>query len=205
MRITRRAPLSLVPVGTFTAMYVLAAVAGALAGGNAEFIFYIVVMLALIALVLALHGRVRLPGAALWALSVWGALHMAGGLVPVPESWPIDGEIRALYSLWIVPGRLKYDHMVHAYGFGVTTWVCWLSIRGTMRSGMIARPTTGLLLLCVMAGMGFGAFNEVVEFFATRLMPRTNVGGYENTGWDLVANMTGAIIAATAIWVGERV
>ena len=27
-------------------------------------------------------------------------------------------------------------------------------------------------------------------------IPNTNVGGYENTGWDLVANLIGASIAA---------
>jgi len=43
----------------------------------------------MIAGVVALHMRVRLSAGALWALSVWGALHMAGGLVHVPESWPI--------------------------------------------------------------------------------------------------------------------
>jgi hypothetical protein len=204
MRITRRAPVSLMPVGMFTAGYVVAAMVGAWATGNGEFVFYILVMLLLIGLVLALHARVRLPAAALWGLSAWGALHMAGGLVPLPAHWPIDGEIRALYSLWLIPGRLKYDQVVHAYGFGVTTWVCWVSLRGTMRGGAAVRPTAGWLLLCAAAAMGFGAFNEVVEFIATQVMPRTNVGGYVNTGWDLIANMTGATIAAVAIWLGER-
>jgi hypothetical protein len=46
--------------------------------------------------------------------------------------------------------------------------------------------------------MGFGALNEVVEFIATRFM-ETNVGDYENTGWDLVANLAGAAIAAVGI------
>lgn len=40
--------------------------------------------------------------------------------------------------------------------------------------------------------------NEVVEFAATRLMD-TNVGGYVNTGWDLVSNMIGATAVAVAI------
>jgi hypothetical protein len=49
---------------------------------------------------------------------------MAGGLIAVPESWPINGEHRVLYSLWLIPDVLKYDHVVHAYGFGVTTLAC---------------------------------------------------------------------------------
>jgi hypothetical protein len=48
--------------------------------------------------------------------------------------------------------------------------------------------------------MGFGAANEVVEFLATRVLPETNVGGYENTGWDLVANTVGSLAAAVLIY-----
>jgi hypothetical protein len=48
--------------------------------------------------------------------------------------------------------------------------------------------------------MGFGAANEVVEFIATITLPGTNVGGYENTGWDLVANLVGCLLAALSIW-----
>ncbi len=47
--------------------------------------------------------------------------------------------------------------------------------------------------------MGLGAMNELVEFAATKLLPGTNVGGYDNTGWDLVANLVGCVIAAAAI------
>jgi len=49
--------------------------------------------------------------------------------------------------------------------------------------------------------MGLGALNEVVEFAATLLVPETNVGGYLNTGWDLVANAIGAATAALIIWL----
>ena len=47
--------------------------------------------------------------------------------------------------------------------------------------------------------MGFGALNEVVEFAATLSVPETNVGGYVNTGWDLVSNLVGCITAAILI------
>jgi hypothetical protein len=60
------------------------------------------------------------------------------------------------------------------------------------------------MVLCAAAGLGFGALNEVVEFVATLLIPETNVGGYRNTGWDLVSNLIGATTAATWIWLSER-
>lgn len=194
-----------VRVVAFTAAYLLAAVAGALRSGNAEFLFYIGVMLVLAALVWAVHRAAGLPEAALWALSLWGLAHMAGGLLAVPASWPIEGPNRVLYSTWLIPGRIKYDHVVHAWGFGVTTWICWIGLAASLaRAGAAAVPTFGRLVLCWAAGMGFGALNEVVEFAATLLVPDTNVGGYLNTGWDLVSNLVGATIAVTAIALAAR-
>ena len=192
-------PRGLVP---FTLLYLAAAGIGAVGTGNGEFLFYIAVMLVLIAAVSFLHLRVRLSAGVLWGLSMWGLAHMAGGLLPVPESWPINGDIRVLYSWWIVPGLLKYDHVVHAFGFGVTTVVCWESLRSAIRTWAGERPIEprrGLLTLCAAAGLGFGALNEIVEFAATLLMPETNVGGYLNTGWDLVSNLAGVTIAAIAL------
>jgi hypothetical protein len=190
----------LLPVAGFTATYLAAALVVALARGNQEFLFYIVVMLLLMGLVWAVHRAVHLSPGALWGLSVWGLAHMAGGLLVVPAGWPVNAESRVLYTLWLLPGRLKYDHVVHAYGFGMTTWVCWQGLSAAVRRrGGVASPTVGLLLLSAAAGLGFGALNEVVEFAATVLVPETNVGGYRNTGWDLVANSVGAAVAVSLI------
>ncbi len=175
--------------------YMLAAIAAAVIQANTEFAFYIVVMLLLAAAVTEVHRRVNLSDGLLAGLVAWGGLHMAGGLVPVPASWPIAGDVPVLYSWWLIPGYLKYDQVVHFFGFGVTTWLCWEGLAATA-GGL--RPTLGPLLICATAAMGFGALNEIVEFAATKLGP-TNVGGYENTAWDLVANATGAFIAAVAI------
>ena len=194
-----------VPVIVFTLLYMAAAVIGALSTGNAEFLIYIGVMIVLIGVVGYVHYRVRLTKGALWALSIWGALHMAGGLVPLPEGWAIKGDIRVLYSWWRIPDLLKYDHVVHAYGFAVTTWVCWQGLKKALRTWTPdPRPSFGLMVLCAMGGMGFGGMNEVIEFTATLLVPETNVGGYVNTGWDLVSNLTGSVVAATLIWATER-
>ena len=196
---------AVVRVGSFTAAYMLAAAAGAVASGNSEFLFYIAVMLVLVGLVAALHLKMGLHESALWALSLWGLAHMAGGLIPIPEGWPLHGPNRVLYSLWLIPDRLKYDQVVHAYGFGVTTWICWLGLKSTLHgSGVAAAPTVGRMLLVWAAGQGFGALNEVIEFAATLLVPETNVGGYRNTGWDLVANLVGATIAVLAIVLLDR-
>lgn len=192
-------------VVAFTGAYLAAALVLALARGNQEFLFYIVVMLALIAAVWAVHRSVALSAGALWCLSIWGFLHMAGGLLTVPVGWPVESASRVLYTLWLIPDRLKYDHVVHAFGFGTTTWVCWQGLRAAFRRrGAMVVPEFGVLVLAAAAGLGFGALNEVVEFAATLLVPETNVGGYLNTGWDLVANSVGATVAATLIWKFDR-
>jgi hypothetical protein len=67
--------------------------------------------------------------------------------------------------------------------------------------GTPPRPSLGLMVLAAAAGMGLGALNELVEFVATLLIPETNVGGYLNTGWDLVANFVGASFAAAVIYL----
>lgn len=218
--LSRLIPRPLLPVACFVLAYLLAATVAAVWLGNAEFVFYIAVMLVLIAVILVVHAHVALSTGLLWALAVWGALHMAGGLVPVPADWPTDGGFHVLYSWWIIPGAegeadgwLKYDQVTHAYGFGVATWLCWQALcgalgpdaemasEGSRRAAL--RPTVGLLTLVVAAGMGLGALNEVIEFTATRFTD-TNVGGYENTGWDLVYNALGAVGAAFAIRWWER-
>lgn len=193
-------PASLVPVGIFVSLYLAVAALLAIVNRNWEFIVYIIVVLIVGAVIYYLHKKVGFSKGVLWSLAAWGVLHMVGGLVHVPEGWPINGEHDVFYSWWIIPGFLKYDMVVHAFGFGIATWATWESIGGLL----IRRfPTAGVLTVCILAGMGLGAVNEIVEFFTTLLVPGTNVGGYVNTGWDLVANFTGCFVAAACIWLNR--
>ena len=163
---------------------------------NHEFLFYIAVLVVLGCFVAWVHVRVRLHPLSLWALSIWAVLHLAGGLVHVSD------EVGVLYNLWLIPARLKYDQLVHGFGFATSTWVAWQGLRSGLKAPV---PTVGMVFLAVCAGMGLGALNEVVEFFATLLMPETNVGGYVNTGWDLVSNLVGSTLAgALILFFGRR-
>lgn len=191
--------MKILPIVLFNSIYILASIPLALARGNMEFLFYITMMIAFIALVVIVHLRVKLSYVSLWSLSVWGFMHMSGGLVNVPGSWPTNGS-PVLYNLWLIPQYLKYDQFVHAFGFGVTTWVCWQCLSSMLcKSEEMLKPTIGKLTLVVAAGLGFGATNEMIEFITTLLVSETNVGGYVNTGWDLVSNFIGAFVAATLI------
>lgn len=178
----------------FSIAYVGGAAAYSRSVGNTEFMYYVKVMVVLMMVVAIVHMRVRLTTPTLWMLSIWGLAHMAGGLVHVGEPAGV------LYNFWLLGeanGRgIKFDQLVHAYGFGVTTYVCWQCFRPALAS---PRPTIGLALLAALASAGLGALNEIVEFTATQIMDKTNVGDYENNAWDLVFNMAGALITAGLI------
>jgi hypothetical protein len=195
-------PAQLRAIMIFSAIYIAVSVVVSWSAGNSEFVFYIVVMALIIGAILLVHRRVGISASLGWCLSIWGLLHMAGGLIPAPESWPRHENGSVLYNVWIIPEIFKYDQLVHAYGFGIATWLCWqaLGARTLGSDGHPLRPTFGIMVLCAAGGMGLGALNEVVEFIATQTLPETNVGGYINTGFDLVFNTIGATIAAAVIF-----
>lgn len=182
-------------VGAFTLFYLLVASFTAVSYTNWEFVLYIAVVFVLGGVMLALHPRVGFTPGVFWGLSIWGLLHMIGGLVRVPASWPVEGGFPVVYNWWIIPGAIKMDNLIHAYGFAVATWVCWQVLKAGVR---LARPSFGLLVLCALAGMGLGSANEIVEYIAQATMD-TNVGGYENTAWDIIWNAVGCSVTAVCI------
>ncbi len=188
-------------VALFTVTYVVAFTAWFLIRGNYEFVVYVITMLILIALVGRSLRSAEYPLPMLWALSLWGLLHMAGGGVPVGDS--------VLYSAQVIPlsppnGEwtfLKYDQIVHAYGFGVTAWVLWHLMR---RHYPVLEGTWTIYVYPALAAMGLGAVNEIIEFAAVLSVPETNVGGYVNTALDLVFNAAGAAAAMLIVAATQR-
>jgi hypothetical protein len=184
----------------FTLAYVAGFSAWFLLRGNFEFVIYVATMLGLIALVGYNLRLADMPLAMLWALTFWGLAHMAGGSVPV------DGSV--LYNWQIIPMTgtgemrlLKYDQVVHAYGFGVTAWVLWHLL---VRHYPTSRHSWTAYVFPALAAMGLGSVNEIIEFTAVLLVPDTNVGGYYNTALDLVFNASGAVIAMGLVGLTER-
>lgn len=188
-------------LSAFSALYIAAFAALSVVKGNAEFVMYtVVVVLAAGFIVFLDRTLARIPSWLLWCLSAWGLLHMLGGNLPLPGP---SGERIVLYSLWLIPfnaetGYLKYDQVIHAFGFFTSTCVCAVLLSPMLRDER--RRSAWPFVLCALAGMGLGALNEVVEFAAVLTLPDTNVGGYINTGWDLVSNAVGATIGAGLMW-----
>lgn len=148
---------------------------------------YLAVVSVMMVVVTRLQVRFQLGAGVLWALSVWGLAHMAGGIVPLSGG-------RILYNASLVPHLVRYDQAVHAFGFGYATVACGR----VLRTWLPGDPATGgPAVLAALAGMGVGALNEVVEFLTTLVVAETHVGGFQNTGWDLVFNLLGATVAAS--------
>jgi len=162
--------------------------------GDASAASYAAEMLLLFWLVLTADRYVGFTTPVLWCLVAWASLHMAGGLI-------VTGHGRVLYNESLgVPG-IHYDRVVHAFGFGVATAACWQALRRYTPEPI---PTVGLVVLAALAGMGLGALNETAEFLMTRVSSSTSIGGYRNTGFDLISNTIGATAAATWIYVRGR-
>ena len=190
----------------FSGAYLAVAAVYILKSRNYEFLLYLMVMMAIIVAVLGVYKRAGLGPMVLWGFSFWGVLHMVGGLVPIPDDWHTSDTTAVVYNWRIIPGALKYDQLVHGIGVGLVTWLCWQALAGRLRGtdGKNIVPTPGMLSLSAAAGMGFGAINEVIEFFASMALPHNNIGDYSNTGWDLVSNLVGACLAALmirAVWI----
>ncbi|MCC1491405.1 DUF2238 domain-containing protein [Cognatishimia sp. F0-27] len=179
-------------IAVFTAAYVLAFSVWFLSIGNLEFIVYVATMLILMALVGFSLGKAEYPPAILWALSIWGLLHMAGGGVPVNGSVLYNLVLLDLFAVGENP-ILKYDQAVHAYGFGVAAWLLHHLLT---RHFPAMRGTASAVVFPALASMGLGALNEMIEFTAVVMVPDTNVGGYINTALDLVFNAIGAWVGA---------
>ncbi len=181
----------------FTLAYTIPFTMYFLSQGNGEFIWYIIVVLVLMGLVLGTLPKSQLPQGIVWALSVWALLHLAGGSVRVGDT--------VLYGLQLLPiynggGEmilLKYDQVVHAFGFGLSA----LAMLHFLRRYESDKNKIGVYVIAVLAGMGLGVLNEIVEFIAVLLFPNNGVGGYVNTSLDLIFNTLGAAVAISVAWL----
>ncbi|MEX0810297.1 MAG: DUF2238 domain-containing protein [Dongiaceae bacterium] len=168
--------------------------------GNLEFLWYIATLIFFVVLIGATIKRTRFPPLILWALSLWGLAHMAGGGIEV------NGAV--LYAFQLVPivgegelRLLKYDQVVHFYGFAVTALVLWHLLQVNFP---VLRNTATIYIFAALGSMGLGCINELIEFAAVLAIPETNVGGYYNTALDLCFNSGGAIAAVLLIRLSQR-
>lgn len=167
---------------------------------NYEFMVYIGVIIFFFLLILQTNKKVDYQSGSLWGLTLWSILHMSGG------GLFINGT--RLYELILFPmigepyNILKYDQFVHIVGFWVATIVLYNLIKPLIKKDN--NKWVALSIVVVMAGLGAGALNEIIEFALTVIVPQTGVGGYENTSLDLVSDLIGAIGAMVYIVIKNK-
>ncbi|MDH4116178.1 MAG: DUF2238 domain-containing protein [Acidimicrobiia bacterium] len=171
-------------IARLTALYIVAWTAIGLTRGSPLAIPYLLEMVALTTLVLVLDRRRPFSTGILAGLSLWGFLHMAGGMTPVGDS--------TLYETWILP-VLRWDQLVHAVGFGFAG----VAVFEVFMPWLVSPPRPAAAAwLAFLGSAAIGAINEAVEFLASQLLPFANVGDATNTGLDLIANSVGGAAAA---------
>jgi hypothetical protein len=161
---------------------------------NYEFIIYVGVIVVCLALIVVSFFKITYSYATLAGLTIWSLMHMAGGgiyingvrlydiiLVPLSQTYPI----------------LRYDQVVHIFGFAVATLMMFDLLRPLLKENL--QHFIALSVVVMMAGLGVGAFNEIVEALVAAIVPQAGVGGYVNTALDLISDLIGAILAMVFI------
>lgn len=154
---------------------------------------YVLTVVALGAVLLRLDRTVRFSDLVAVGVTAWAVAHLAGELTGLDSD-------RVLYNAVLAP-HLRYDNVVHFFGFGTAGVAAWEALAPQLNKPAVT-PLAAAITVWLF-GMGIGALNEVVEFAVALNVDESNIGGYLNTGRDLVANLLGAAVAA--IIVARRV
>lgn len=158
--------------------------------GNTEFVIYAVTALVLVAILYKTDQTFHYSPYALWGFAVWIALHSLGGLASINGVRVYD------YMLLNMVGEpysiLKYDQVVHFYTYIVIgSLLC--SVVESITSAKASHVTVGIVV--VLAAVGVGALNEIIEFLPVVFFDSPGPGGYHNTVIDLITNALGAMAA----------
>jgi putative membrane protein len=161
---------------------------------NYEFAIYVGVIIVCLALICLTFFRVRYSTSTLFSLTIWSFMHMAGGGVYI-------NDVR-LYDIILIPLSqtypiLRYDQLVHIFGFAAATLTMFDLLRPLLKENL--QHFVAISIVVTMAGLGVGAFNEIVEALVAASLPQSGVGGYVNTALDLISDFLGAILAMVFI------
>lgn len=161
---------------------------------NYEFVWYFAVLVLIALIIVFTLDKSNLDYLALWGLSIWGFLHMAGGGIRLVPGTTLYGT-----RLLEIVNRggdfyiLKMDQVIHFYGFAIAAIVIFQLIWPAFKK---LKGKKMPIFIAWIGAMGLGALNEVIEFLALVTLSKTGVGDIYNTGLDLVFNMGGAFAGA---------
>jgi putative membrane protein len=184
----------------FTLSYLIPFTVYFITNGDGEFIFYVAVVVILFLAVIGTLPFSKFTRGIVWVLSVWGILHLAGGRIKIGDTVLYDLQLIPLYKGTGEMILIKYDQVVHAFGFGICAYIIFYFLKrystNPYRLGMYA--------IAALGAIGIGALNEIVEFISVIIFPDNGVGGYVNNALDLIFNTLDALIVMTVIWFQNR-
>jgi putative membrane protein len=156
---------------------------------NYEFLGYWIVLVILFFVVISIREKFKLPIISIWLFSIWSILHMAGGLIKINGT--------RLYDTILIPligdpfFILKFDQVIHAYCYVAITMIVYFAMKNYMKD------KKALFFFSVLAGVGVGVANEIIEFgMVVFANAAAAVGGYYNNALDFIFNLIGALIGA---------
>lgn len=152
--------------------------------GRPNWPVYLVVVVVGAGLAVAAQARHPLSRTTRVGLALFAVGHVAGGMLPVGDG--------VLYETWLVEPIVRYDNLQHAWGFGMVGRGTWEVLRP--RLGPAGDDPAVVAIVVALAATAVGSLNEVVEWIMTLTIAGTDVGGYDNTARDLVANLAGGIL-----------
>ncbi len=187
-----RAPLSgteRVAIGIGTASLVGFGAYGIASGSPSTFGYLFTVVA--IGAAIAWLRRDALPSLLAIGLAIAAIVHLCGGFISVEHNVLYNGYLGP-YNKALGTHLLQYDHFAHAFASFVVVFAAWFLLAKPNAAGQRRRD---LLILTVGTALGIGGLNEMIEFLATIAHHGAHVGGYLNTGWDLICNFIGASAA----------
>lgn len=184
----------------FTLAYLIPFTYSFISSGDGEFIWYALIVIGLFLLVIGTLPISKFTQGIVWSLSIWALLHLAGGGIKVGEGVLYGVQLIPLYNGGGEMILLKYDQVVHAFGFGLCAYIIFHFLKR-----YIVNPYRfGVYAIAMLGGIGMGVLNEIAEFIAVILFPNNGVGGYVNTSLDLVFNTLGGFLVMLFVWFKNR-
>ena len=148
----------------------------------------VVVLLALV----KYNGKFHFGKSVLILLSLFGLLHLSGGVFHI-------GETR-LYDYWFISGWFKFDNLVHSIGGGLAAVLAYNFLENRLVPKIRYNGFIFIFVIVTIAS-GLGAYNEILELIAVVFFNAGKaVGDYMNNALDLVFNLIGAFIAANIMY-----
>lgn len=175
------------------AIYMIPATYLFLQRSNMEFLGYLGIILILGAIVVPFQKKLNLENGDLWALSFFGFAHMMGGLILFSNGTNLYQQI--LIDIVDNGGGyviLKMDQVIHCLGYGTLGFILFGVFNRKLQTNK-----NMILFLAILVSVGFGALNEVIEFIVVLLTEFNGVGDLHNMGFDLIFNLTGAIVGSS--------